>query len=69
MAETHGQSKEHRLEHLMALREGQFAEMEELNPRSPAEWRSLEEERRFLAGEPALPPPTNESVHRHKEPQ
>ena len=28
----------------------QLAEMEELNPRTPAEWQALEEERRFLWG-------------------
>jgi hypothetical protein len=28
--------------------------MESLNPRSEVEWRLIEEERRFLAGEPPL---------------
>ena len=59
----------HFIRRLPMLDPAELAEMEELNPRSAADWRMLEEERRFLAGEPALPPPSNESVHRHKEPQ
>ena len=50
---------------LPSLSEAELAEMEEFNPRSGAEWRALEEERRFLAGEgtaPSAPSPT----HQHK---
>jgi mono/diheme cytochrome c family protein len=50
---------------LPSLGESEIAEMEALNPRSAAEWRGLEEERRFLEGDTAPPPPTPEP-HRHK---
>lgn len=50
---------------LPVLSEAELAEMEELNPRSPSEWRALEDERRFLAGEvPLAPAPP--STHEHK---
>lgn len=42
------------IRHLPRLGADELAEMEALNPRSPAAWRALEEERRFLAGEPPL---------------
>ena len=50
---------------LPALSDAELAEMEELNPRSAADWQALEEERRFLSGEVAAPsaPP---STHQHK---
>jgi mono/diheme cytochrome c family protein len=51
---------------LPTLSESEILEMEELNPRSPADWRALEEERRFLAGEPPLPQAKPEPVHKHK---
>jgi mono/diheme cytochrome c family protein len=51
---------------LPTLSESEILEMEELNPRSPAEWRALEEERRFLAGEPPSPQAEPEPVHKHK---
>ena len=50
---------------LPTLSDAEIAEMEELNPRSAADWQALEEERRFLAGEvpaPQAPP----SPHNHK---
>ena len=50
---------------LPSLSAAELAEMEELNPRSAAEWRALEEERRFLSGDVPLPagkPP----AHEHK---
>ena len=50
---------------LPALTESELAEMEELNPRGAAEWRALEEERRFLSGETPSPAPA-ETPHRHK---
>lgn len=50
---------------LPSLSEAELAEMEELNPRSAAEWRALEEERRFLSGETPLLP-VSPSGHDHK---
>jgi mono/diheme cytochrome c family protein len=60
----------HFIRRLPALDAAELADMEDLNPRSAEEWRALEEERRFLAGEPQLPAPSADSPHRHKgEPQ
>ena len=50
---------------LPALSEAELAEMEELNPRSAADWQALEEERRFLSGETQIPPP-DPATHDHK---
>jgi mono/diheme cytochrome c family protein len=50
---------------LPTLSDAELAEMEELNPRSASEWQALEEERRFLAGEIAVPQPAP-STHQHK---
>lgn len=50
---------------LPSLSEAELAEMAELNPRSAAEWQALEEERRFLSGEVAVPK-TTPSTHEHK---
>lgn len=44
------------IRHLPELTEEELAEMADLNPRGPAEWRGLEEERKFLAGEVDAPP-------------
>lgn len=44
------------IRHLPRLTEEELIEMDELNPRSAADWRALEEERRFLAGETETPP-------------
>jgi mono/diheme cytochrome c family protein len=43
----------HFIRHLPKLTDEERARMEALNPRSPEEWRALEEEERFLRGEPA----------------
>jgi mono/diheme cytochrome c family protein len=51
---------------LPTLSESDILEMEQMNPRSPAEWRELEEERRFLAGEPPAAPAAPEPPHKHK---
>ena len=51
------------IRHLPTLSEAELAEMEELNPRSAAEWQALEEERRFLSGKSEAPTP---STHEHK---
>jgi len=45
------------IRHLPALTEDEIAEMEDLNPRGRAEWRALEEERRFLSGTLDVPDP------------
>jgi mono/diheme cytochrome c family protein len=50
---------------LPSLSEAELAEMEELNPRSAAEWQALEEERRFLSGQTPLPAP-DPATHDHK---
>jgi mono/diheme cytochrome c family protein len=50
---------------LPSLSEAELAEMEELNPRSAADWRALEEERRFLSGDVPLAP-VEPSAHKHK---
>lgn len=50
---------------LPSLSDSELADMEELNPRSAADWQALEEERRFLSGEVALPS-TDRSTHDHK---
>jgi len=55
----------HFIRRLPSLSEAELAEMEELNPRSAAEWREREEERRFLSGDvPLAPPPP--PTHDHK---
>jgi mono/diheme cytochrome c family protein len=51
---------------LPELTDIELAEMEELNPRSEADWRALEEERRFLSGDAPAPSAPDESGHRHK---
>ena len=48
---------------LPSLSEAELAEMEELNPRGAAEWRAMEEERRFLSGDAPAPP---SPPHSHK---
>ena len=55
----------HFIRQLPSLSEAELAEMEELNPRSAADWRALEEERRFLSGEVPLPS-VEPSAHEHK---
>lgn len=50
---------------LPTLSEAEIAEMEDLNPRGAAEWQALEEERRFLSGETAVPS-TPSPTHEHK---
>ncbi len=50
----------HFIRHLPRLTEEEKSRMEALNPRSPAEWRALEDEDRFLRGEE---PPAREPGH------
>jgi mono/diheme cytochrome c family protein len=52
------------IRHLRDLTEEELAEMADLNPRGPAEWRALEEERRFLAGETDAPPVPESQGHK-----
>jgi mono/diheme cytochrome c family protein len=55
----------HFIRRLPSLTEDELAAMAELNPRSPAEWRALEDERAFLAGD--SPPSTAPATpHLHK---
>jgi mono/diheme cytochrome c family protein len=54
------------IRHLPMLTDAELAEMEDFNPRGMAEWRSLEEERRFLAGEVPAPPSARSAPHKHK---
>ncbi len=51
----------HFIRHLPALAPEEKLEMERLNPRGPEEWKELEEEERFLEGEP----PERPTHHRH----
>jgi mono/diheme cytochrome c family protein len=53
------------IRHLPELTDEELTEMAELNPRGLADWRALEEERRFLAGDSA--PPAVPQPHVHKE--
>ncbi len=43
----------HFIRHLPKLSPQDLAEMHKLNPKSPAEWRQMQEEEAFLSGEPA----------------
>jgi mono/diheme cytochrome c family protein len=45
----------HFIRHLPTLTEEELSVMADLNPRGAAEWRALEEERKFLAGETDAP--------------
>jgi mono/diheme cytochrome c family protein len=56
----------HFIRHLPSLTDEERARMEALNPKSPEEWRALEEEENFLKGEA---PPEREPArgHRHGE--
>jgi mono/diheme cytochrome c family protein len=54
----------HFIRRLPSLTADDLASMAELNPRTPAEWRALEEDRRFLAGD--APPSPSPAPHQHK---
>ncbi|HET7712000.1 MAG TPA: c-type cytochrome [Thermoanaerobaculia bacterium] len=43
----------HFIRHLPKITQEEIGEMERLNPKSPAEWKQMEEEEAFLAGEDA----------------
>lgn len=53
----------HFIRHLPRLTDEELHEMERLNPRSPGEWRELEEEEEFLRG--GDPPARAPEGHRH----
>lgn len=60
----------HFIRHLPKLTPEETAEMEKLNPKSPDEWRQLQEEAAFLAGggepAPAAPAPASDGhAHQH----
>ncbi|BDG02406.1 c-type cytochrome [Anaeromyxobacter oryzae] len=53
----------HFVRHLPRLTDAERADMERLNPRSPEEWRELEDEEQFLRG--GEPPPREQGGHHH----
>jgi len=53
----------HFIRRLPHLAEADIARMNELNPKSPDEWRRLEEERRFLEGKDSAPRPPSSDKH------
>jgi len=58
----------HFIRHLPRLTPEERAEMEKLNPKSPDEWREMQAEEAFLAGdgeEPEPAPAENHSAHHH----
>lgn len=56
----------HFIRHLPALTAEEKAEMDRLNPKSPAEWRALQDEDAFLRGEdPAPAPAQGTGAHAH----
>jgi mono/diheme cytochrome c family protein len=58
----------HFLRHLPKLTAEELAEMQKLNPKSPAEWQQMQAEEAFLAGEGEAPPPApaeDHSGHKH----
>ena len=58
----------HFIRHLPKLTPEEIAEMEKLNPKSPEEWRRMEEEAAFLAGGEATDPrpaPSPGHAHQH----
>ncbi|HEX9399357.1 MAG TPA: cytochrome c [Anaeromyxobacter sp.] len=55
----------HFIRHLPKLTEEERAQMEALNPKSPDEWRALEEEDTFLRGEEPAMGETGHGAHAH----
>lgn len=57
----------HFIRHLPKLTPEEIAEMEKLNPKSPEEWRQMQDEAAFLAGgEEAAPAPAAPDGHAHQ---
>jgi mono/diheme cytochrome c family protein len=55
----------HFVRRLPALTAEEIGAMEAMNPKSPAEWRALKEEREFLSGGAAPPPAHGSGSHGH----
>jgi mono/diheme cytochrome c family protein len=55
----------HFIRHLPQLTSEEKAEMEALNPKSPEEWRALEDEEAFLRGATPAPPDPGRATHSH----
>jgi hypothetical protein len=58
----------HFIRHLPDVTGEELAAMEKLNPKSPAEWRQMQEEEAFLAGESGAPDPAaphESNPHQH----
>ena len=53
----------HFIRHLPKLTAEEIAEMQKLNPRSPEEWRQMQAEDAFLAGEGDAPAPGTTAAH------
>ncbi|MBI5068087.1 MAG: c-type cytochrome [Deltaproteobacteria bacterium] len=56
----------HFIRHLPRLGPEEILEMEKLNPRSPAEWRELQEDEQFLQGDDPTPAPRSGHEHHGK---
>jgi mono/diheme cytochrome c family protein len=54
----------HFIRHLPEVTPQEIAEMEKLNPKSPAEWRQIQQEEAFLGGEEASPQ-SAAAAHKH----
>jgi len=54
----------HFIRHLPSLTRAEVEEMEALNPRSPDEWRTAEDDQKFLGGEDPPSPPASKA-HQH----
>jgi mono/diheme cytochrome c family protein len=55
----------HFIRHLPELTSEELAEMKALNPKSPDEWRALEDDESFLRGEPPRSRPPGRDAHQH----
>ncbi|HVS30686.1 MAG TPA: c-type cytochrome [Thermoanaerobaculia bacterium] len=55
----------HFIRHLPELTPQEIAEMETLNPKSPAEWQQMQEEQAFLAGGDEAPRAPRAAPHQH----
>jgi len=53
----------HFIRHLSMLTPGEILEMERLNPKSPAEWKEMQEDETFLRGESAKPAEPSHRAH------
>ena len=53
----------HFIRHLPKLKPEEMAEMQKLNPKTPAEWQQVQQEEAFLAGDGEAPPPVPADTH------